>query len=100
MRSHIPIFLHSSTAATGITLDAPLNKAVAIVEVALKTSIITTAALFKSYKCKRAGESEVKIVGFLFMGGKDRSQIRSRIKRIKISRIKSASLIADQDEYW
>jgi hypothetical protein len=40
--------------------------------VARKTSIITTIESLRSYKCKSAGESIVKIVGFLLMGGKDR----------------------------
>jgi len=34
--------MQSSTLATGITLDAPLYNAVAIVDVARNTSIITT----------------------------------------------------------
>ncbi len=60
----LPIRLQSATAETGITLDAPLYKAVAMVDVALKTSIITTMESFKSYKCKRAGERTVKFWAF------------------------------------
>jgi hypothetical protein len=38
----LPIAIHFSTLSTGIILVAPLYNAVAIVLVALKTSIITT----------------------------------------------------------
>lgn len=55
----LPSSMHRLTLSTGITHLAPLYKAVAIVEVALNTSIITTILLLISYKCTRAGESEV-----------------------------------------
>src|ERR1044072_2650371 len=60
-----PIFTHSSTDATGITLVAPLYSAVQIVEVALSTSIITTILFFTSYKCKSAGERHTSNEGRL-----------------------------------
>jgi hypothetical protein len=40
-------------------LFAPLFNAVAMVEVARNTSIITTILVLTSYKCKRAGDKEV-----------------------------------------
>ena len=51
------------TESTGITDLAPLYNAEAIVEVALKTSIITTTLLLKSYRCNKAGDKEVLRVG-------------------------------------
>ncbi len=44
----LPMRIHSSTDATGITDLAPLYKAVVIVEVALNTSMITTMLLLTS----------------------------------------------------
>ena len=38
-----------------------------MVEVARKTSIITTTLLLRSYKCNRAGEMEVFKVGLLLI---------------------------------
>jgi hypothetical protein len=49
---------------------APLYKAVAIVEVALNTSMITTILLLTSYKFKRAGERDVCRDGLLVMPSK------------------------------
>jgi hypothetical protein len=66
----LPNLLHSSTSATGITLAAPLYNAVAIVVVARKTSIITTTVFCRLNKWRRAGEREVKSVGFLSMRAK------------------------------
>jgi hypothetical protein len=51
--------MHSSTLSTGIISLAPLNKAVAIVDVALKTSIITTTLLLISYRFNNAGDKDV-----------------------------------------
>jgi hypothetical protein len=59
--------MQRDTLSTGMTDLAPLNKAVAIVEVALNTSMITTTLLVASYKWRRAGESEVCKVGLLLM---------------------------------
>jgi len=51
--------MHSATLSTGMILLAPLCKAVAMVEVARNTSMITTILLLTSYKCKSAGDKEV-----------------------------------------
>jgi hypothetical protein len=59
--------MHRLTESTGIIVFAPLNNAVAIVDVARSTSIITTTALLRSYKCKRDGESEVYNVGLSWL---------------------------------
>ena len=48
----LPISIHLDTLSTGMTHLAPLYKAVAIVEDALSTSMITTILLPTSYKCK------------------------------------------------
>jgi hypothetical protein len=44
-----------------------LYNAVVIVDVARSISIMTTTLLLTSYKCKRAGDKEVKRTGFLSM---------------------------------
>jgi hypothetical protein len=51
--------MHLVTLSTGIMHLAPLYKAVAIVDVALNTSMITTILLLTSYKFKRDGERDV-----------------------------------------
>jgi hypothetical protein len=51
--------MHLVTLSTGIMHLAPLYKAVAIVDVALSTSMITTILLLTSYKFKRDGERDV-----------------------------------------
>jgi hypothetical protein len=56
--------MQAATLSTGIIHLAPLCKTVAIVEVALKTSMITTILLLTLYKCNRAGDSEVCKEGF------------------------------------
>jgi Gpi18-like mannosyltransferase len=56
--------MHFGTLSTGIMHFAPLNKAVAMVEVARSTSMITTMVFLTSYKCSRAGDNEVYKVGF------------------------------------
>ena len=48
------------------TFLAPLNIAVAIVEVARKISIITTILDFTSYKCNKEGERQVLSEGVVF----------------------------------
>jgi hypothetical protein len=55
--------MHRGTVATGITDAAPLYKAVAMVDVALSTSMMTTMLSVTSYKCKRAGEKHVNKEG-------------------------------------
>src|SRR5580765_1937125 len=61
----LPSSIQRRTLSTGITHLAPLCNAVAIVEVALNTSMITMMLLLISYKCTRAGESEVCNDGLL-----------------------------------
>jgi hypothetical protein len=56
--------------STGITLAAPLYNAVAIVEVALKTSIMTTTLLATSYSSNKRGDKIVVIEGLLIWGAK------------------------------
>ena len=63
----LPIRMQSVTADTGITSFAPLCRAVAMVEVALNTSMITTMLLLTSYKCNKAGEREVYKEGLLLL---------------------------------
>ena len=63
-------FNATATLSTGITDFAPLYNAVAIVEVARSTSIITTMLLLISYRCNKAGEREVKRVGLFYSSGK------------------------------
>ncbi len=48
----------------------PLYKAVAIVEVALNTSMITTIASCNLYRSKSAGDKDVKSVGLFCMQAK------------------------------
>ncbi len=62
--------MQSSTLATGITLSAPLYNAVAMVDVALNTSIITTTLLATSYRSSIRGDNKVLIDGFLLIAGK------------------------------
>jgi hypothetical protein len=52
--------MQRGTVATGMTAAAPLYKAVAMVDVALNTSMITTTLLLMSYKLRSAGDNEVK----------------------------------------
>jgi hypothetical protein len=59
--------MHLATLSTGMMYFEPLYKAVAIVEVARSTSMITTIALFASYKCIKAGEKEVCKLGLDFV---------------------------------
>ena len=59
--------MQSATLSTGITLFAPLNSAVEIVEVARSISIITTMLLLTSYKLNKAGERHVVNVGCLLV---------------------------------
>src|SRR5574343_2010649 len=70
----LPICMHLSTVSTGITLAAPLNSAVAIVEVARNTSITTTILLLTSYMSNNLGERIVCNSGFVLMGRKYRSE--------------------------
>src|SRR6185436_4895665 len=60
-----PNSIQRLTLSTGITHLAPLCNAVAIVEVALNTSMITIMLLLMSYKFTRAGEREVCKDGLL-----------------------------------
>ena len=60
-----PMEIHFSTVSTGIIREAPLYKAVAMVDVALKTSIITTMELSQSYNCNNLGDSTVCKTGLL-----------------------------------
>src|SRR6187200_977472 len=62
-----PISKHFDTLSTGMTHFAPLNNAVAIVEVARSTSMITTMLLLISYKFNRAGENDVYRAGLLIL---------------------------------
>src|SRR6476646_11948021 len=62
-----PNSIQRLTLSTGITHLAPLYNAVAIVEVALNTSMITITLLLISYRCTRAGEREVCKDGLLFI---------------------------------
>jgi hypothetical protein len=59
--------MQRETLSTGMTDFAPLYKAVAIVDVALNTSMITTILLLTSYKCKTEGERDVCKLGLLSM---------------------------------
>jgi hypothetical protein len=59
----LPRVMHSSTEATGITEVALLYNAAAIVDVALKTSIITTTDPSVSYRCSRAGDKQTSSLG-------------------------------------
>src|SRR5574343_623343 len=52
------------TVSTGITQRAPLCRAEAMVDVARNTSMITTTASLRSYKCNKAGDKQVNKVGF------------------------------------
>src|SRR5688500_2320147 len=80
-----PISMHFVTQSTGITHLAPLYKAVAIVEVALSTSMITTTLLLTSYKFKRGGERQVYSVGLLLL--MQYNEMRKRNYRFRLGLI-------------
>src|SRR5450432_80055 len=60
-----PSSIHFATLSTGTIYRAPLYKAVAMVEVARSTSMITTVAWDALYKCNSAGDMEVYKNGFV-----------------------------------
>jgi len=66
------ISIHRLTLSTGIMDLAPLYNTVAMVEVALSTSMITTIELLISYRFNRAGDKDVYNDGLavLIMSGK------------------------------
>src|SRR5688500_8221505 len=61
-----PSSIHLATLSTGIIHLAPLYRAVAMVDVARNTSMITTRVLLISYKSSNAGDGDVYRVGLLF----------------------------------
>jgi hypothetical protein len=67
--------MHFETLLTGITHFAPLNNAVAIVDVARNTSIITTIEWSGSYKSNNSGDNDVYNVGFVSAMISDEPQI-------------------------
>jgi hypothetical protein len=58
--------MHSASLSSGTILLAPFASAVAMVEVARNTSMITTILVLTSYNCNNAGDRQVYNKGFCF----------------------------------
>src|SRR5450432_1137581 len=72
-----PSSIHFATLSTGTICFAPLFSAVAIVEVARNTSIMTTVAWDTLYKCSKAGDRDVCKKGLVFGIGQNKFNKKS-----------------------